>query len=87
MCDTGIDKDTLELICQRYTQIPQLIFANKQFVQCCKEPFSKFISNTFLIFTTNHVVVDSKYAICGKNLTAGPLVIPAEDIPCHQVER
>ena len=38
MCETGIDRETLTLICEKYTQIPQLILANTQFVQCCKEP-------------------------------------------------
>ena len=38
LCETGIDRETLTLICEKYTQIPQLILANTQFVQCCKEP-------------------------------------------------
>ena len=29
----------------------------------------------------------AKYAICGKNISLGPVVIPASDIPCHQTER
>ena len=50
LCETGIDRETLTLICEKYTQIPQLILANTQFVQCCKEPngeplYSMFAEN------------------------------------------
>merc|ERR1719376_872412 len=31
-------------------------------------------------------LVPAKYAICGKNITLGPVVIPASDIPCHLTE-
>ena len=56
LCETGIDRETLALICEKYTQIPQLILANTQFVQCCKEPngeplmFGKNIINAVKMF-------------------------------------
>ena len=41
LCTSGIQRETLELICEKYTQIPQLILRSKEFVQCCKEPIVK----------------------------------------------
>jgi len=69
LCVSGLARDTLSYVCEKYSEIPQLILANKQYVQCCMEG-----------------LVAAKYAICGKNISLGPVVIPASDIPCHQTE-
>jgi len=69
LCVSGLARDTLSYVCEKYSEIPQLILANKQYVQCCMEG-----------------LVPAKYAICGKNISLGPMVIPASDIPCHQTE-
>ena len=65
-----------------------MILVNKQYVQCCMESLGErhsvcekyFQYLTFLPSVPDH-------AICGTNITLGPgQVIPAADIPCHEIE-
>ena len=37
LCVSGLARDTLSYVCEKYSEIPQLILANKQYVQCCME--------------------------------------------------
>ena len=39
LCESGIERETLKLICERALDFPQLIMANSEYVQCCKEPY------------------------------------------------
>ena len=45
LCVSGLARDTLSYVCEKYSEIPQLILANKQYVQCCMEGLGNNISN------------------------------------------
>eukprot|EP00092_Neocalanus_flemingeri_P060351 GFUD01072319.1.p1 GENE.GFUD01072319.1~~GFUD01072319.1.p1 ORF type:complete len:1563 (-),score=388.51 GFUD01072319.1:54-4385(-) len=70
LCVAGIQRETLEYICQKYSEIPQLILANKQYVQCCMEDL---VDPKYAICGKNITV-------------GPDFVIPGSELPCHQIE-
>ena len=49
----GIQRETLQFICKKYTEVPELILANKQYVQCCMDDLGNF----YLMITDNFVFI------------------------------
>ena len=58
LCDTGLNPETLQGMCESFTLRPETLYAesNQQYAQCCQTPY-----------------VDEEVAICGQNITVGGL--------------
>jgi len=71
LCVAGIQRETLQFICKKYTEVPELILANKQYVQCCMDDL---VDPQYAICGKNITVISQN------------TVIPGTDIPCHEIE-
>ena len=65
-----------------------MILVNKQYVQCCMESLGERLClSKYFQYLTFYSSVPAEHAICGTNITLGNgQIIPATDIPCHQIE-
>eukprot|EP00095_Tigriopus_kingsejongensis_P011912 maker-scaffold111_size354240-snap-gene-2.29 protein:Tk11912 transcript:maker-scaffold111_size354240-snap-gene-2.29-mRNA-1 annotation:"atp-binding cassette sub-family a member 3" len=64
LCETGIQRDTLEAWCSLFRVKPETLLseANRKYAQCCQTPY-----------------VNETMVVCGRNFTLGTLPIQAPD--------